>query len=131
MEEQLVETKTLENTIELDIYDQSRPVAGDRWLVALVARAKVPVEDRFFKDGGQSSVDIADMRIALGKQLVFEQRRERIFVDEKEKDQVWNALYEQFIEGTLGYIAHPGFPMKFIAKEYKEHLAKKGHCDKL
>ncbi|MDY6903637.1 MAG: hypothetical protein SWH61_03030 [Thermodesulfobacteriota bacterium] len=131
MEERLVETKQLDNMIELEIYDQSRQVAGDRWRVTLVVKARVPVEKRFFKDEGQDSPDIADMQNVLGDHVTFEQRRERNFVDENEKDEMWRAIYDQFAESTLGYIAHPDFPMKLILREYKEYLAKRGRCGKL
>lgn len=131
MEERLVKTEQLANSITLDIFDQSRPVVGDRWLVVLVARARVPVEERFFKEGGQGNVNIRDIRDALGDQVVFEQRRERNFIDENHKDQEWNVLYANFTETIRDYIAHPDFPMKFIARAYKDYLANKARCDKI
>ncbi|MDY6822186.1 MAG: hypothetical protein SWH68_00070 [Thermodesulfobacteriota bacterium] len=124
MEEKYVKSEKLANSLALEIYDQSRQVAGDRWLVALTVRVRVPVEGGFFREGGQTSVDIDAIRKALGDHVVFEQKRERHFVDENDKDTVWNDLYERFTAGTGNYIAHPEFPMKFIVKQYKEYLAK-------
>jgi hypothetical protein len=35
----------LSNGLTLEIWDRSRPVAGDRWLVVLEGTVKVPVND--------------------------------------------------------------------------------------
>jgi hypothetical protein len=124
MEERLIETKTLANGLELSIYDASRKIAGDRWYVVLLARVVVPVKERFLGQGAVP-VSVDEARSALGDTVVFEQRRERNFIDETEKQAVFDNLYQTFAAGTGVYIVHSDFPARFIKKRLAECLAKK------
>lgn len=118
MEERLIETKTLANGLELSIYDASRKIAGDRWYVAMVARVAVPV-------CGVDTVPVGEARQALGDTVVFEQRRERNFIDDNERDAVFGDLCRIFSDGTGAYVAHADFPARFIKKKLAECLARK------
>lgn len=122
MEERLIETKTLANGLEMSIYDASRKIAGDRWYVVLLARVVVPVREGFLGQGADA-MDPADVQKALGETVVFEQRRERNFVDDNDKTAVFDNLYQTFLSGTGAYVAHPDFPIRFIKKRLSECLA--------
>ena len=44
MYEKLIETIALKNGLALEIYDQSRKIAGDRWLVKIAAKIDIPID---------------------------------------------------------------------------------------
>ena len=44
MNEKLIKTIVLGNGLIIEIYDHSRKVAGDRWLVKMVAKVDIPID---------------------------------------------------------------------------------------
>ena len=58
IEKKLVDEMTLDNGITLELWDESRPLAGDRWMVSFVARIQVPVEPEYFKAGFTEYISI-------------------------------------------------------------------------
>ncbi len=120
MEEKLIKTIELKNKIKLDIYDRSKRMAGDRWLVSLVARMEIPVTKSIFTNGNQPVQDMEDIKEALGEKVVFEQKRERIFIDEQDKDKLLVSLVDRFIDNTLPYLSLAEFPGKYILKKYND-----------
>ena len=123
MKENLIKTINLENDMQVCFYDGSRKLAGDRWMVSLVVRMEIPVSQAMVLDDGEST-DINDIRHLLGETVLFEQKRDRIFVDDKEKESVLEELFERFQENALHYLANPLFPEKYVRKLYKEEKKK-------
>lgn len=123
MTEKLIKSEKLDNGVELTIYDACRPLIGDRWLVTLIVRAKVAVKEALEADN-PTGADMDTVCKALGDEVVFEQKRERNFIDDAEKDAVFQVMYDLFQESTLKYVAHPDFPRKLIANEYRTYLSK-------
>jgi hypothetical protein len=120
MEEKLVDMLSLENGLTLEFYDTSRPVAGDRWRVSVVARIEVDVKPEYFK--GQKGADglIDDIRGAVGKTTTYRHEKARNFIAEDEKDKVFKELKERFLEANLKYLSSPDFARKLILKRYQE-----------
>ena len=52
MKEKLIKTMGLENGMQLDFYDASRRLAGDRWLISLIVRMEIPVVEALINDEG-------------------------------------------------------------------------------
>jgi len=77
MEEKLVDMMSLENGLTLEFYDTSKRVAGDRWLVSVVARIEVDVKPEYLK--GQKGADalIDDIRGAAGKTTTYRHEKVR------------------------------------------------------
>lgn len=123
MEDKLVKTISLENGLVLKLYDKSKQIADDRWLVVLFAKTDVPVQGSFL-DGEDSGITINKVKDALGEVLVFEQKRERNFVDENRKESVFKELCASFLDSSLYYLSHPDFPKRFVFKKYKEFMKK-------
>lgn len=119
MTEKLIKSESLENGVKLDIYDACRPVIGDRWLVTLIARATVSVKAAIPPDQDADAICKA-----LGDEVVFVQKRERNFIDDAEKDALFQSIFDLFQESTRKYVAHPDFPRKLIAKEYRTYLSR-------
>jgi hypothetical protein len=124
MEEVLIKTIDLENGLQLKLVDASRKLAGDRWLVALIARIEIPTNDLLLKEDGSSSLNVDEVRKVLGEKLLFEQKRERIYIDEKEKDEVLKGIQNSFLSTSLSYLSRSDFPPKYILKKFNEKIKK-------
>lgn len=120
MKEELIKTIDLENNRQLQFYDGSRKVAGDRWMVSLIVRMEIPVAETLIHGDGQFAGMENDILRVVGERVVFEQKRSRIFVDESKKEAVLEELCKTFEDSTLRYLAHESFPKKYVLKVYRE-----------
>ena len=113
----------LKNGLELEIYDVSRKLAGDRWYVGFIARVEIPIT---FLAGHADlpEIDIEKMKDVLGETVRFEQKRVRHYIDEKEKNALLNGLIDDFLTSTLPYFSEKDFAKKYVLKEYKKKLEK-------
>lgn len=119
-EEELIKAVDLENSMQLHFYNTSRKIAGDRWMVSLMVRMEIPVAATLVHGDGQLDDTGNDILRVVGETVVFEQKRERIFVAETEKDAVWEELCKTFEDSTLRYLAHDSFPKKYVLKVYSD-----------
>jgi hypothetical protein len=124
MKEKLIKTMDLENGMQLNFYDASRKLVGDRWMISLVVRMEIPVADVLIKDPDQSTQSVNEIKSVLGENVLFEQKRERNFIDEAQKDEMFKELYDTFVNSTFVYLSNEAFPRKYIAKKYKEAVKK-------
>ncbi len=124
MNEKLIKTLELKNGLQLKIYDASRTMAGDRWLVSLIARMEIPVTKVLEKNDSQPKENANEIKDVLGGCVIFEQKRDRIFVDIKEKDSVFKEVLDLFLGSSLEYLSRETFPKKFILKTCKEKMKK-------
>ena len=116
MKEELIKTLDLENGLQLNVYDASRKLVGDRWLVSLIVRMIVPVTDALEKNSRQPMKSIDEIKDVLGHSVIFEQKRERIFVDSAEKETVFKELCDMFLNSQLNYLSKDIFPKQYILK---------------
>jgi hypothetical protein len=123
MKQTLIKTIELSNGLKLYFYDISRKLAGDRWYVGFIARVEIPIT---FLAGHTDSpeVNIEKMKDVLGETVRFEQKRDRHYVDEKEKDAMLNGLADDFLTSTLPYFSKKDFAKKYALKAYKKKLKK-------
>ena len=119
-----IKTINLENGLELKLFDASRKLAGDRWLVSLIVRMEIPTSDLLLKKDGSPSLNVDEVRKVLGEKLLFEQKREKIFIDEREKDEVMKEIQDFFLISSLSYLSHSDFPQKYILKKFNEKIKK-------
>lgn len=120
MEQSLIKTMELSNGLRLDFYDISRKLAGDRWYVGMIARIDIPLTDLLLTK--LSNYSVKEIRNALGEAVSFQQKRERHYIDEGEKDALLHDLMDSFIKSTLNYFSHPDFPDKYVLKEFQAYL---------
>ncbi len=123
MEEIHVKEIQLENSLRINIYDSSRRLAGDRWLVAMTARIKIPVDEHLAREAGGPPAEA--VKQLLGEVPVFEQRKTRHFIDEREKDAAFQDLLDNFLSYALSYLSHPEFAKRYLLKEFKEKQKQK------
>lgn len=119
MEEAHIHEIPLDNGLCLNLYDASRRFAGDRWLVKLVARIAIPV-DEFWQQTSPDVPSAAAVKELLGRGPVFEQEKIRNFVDEQEKDEVLQSMTDEFLRHARDYLGHPEFARRYIHKRFRE-----------
>jgi hypothetical protein len=122
MKEKLIKTMDLENGMQLNFYDASRRLAGDRWLISLIVRMEIPVVEALINHEGTSTDSMDEIKKVLGEKVLFEQKRDRIFVGESEKQTVFEDTYNFFIESVLGYLSNKAFPKRYVLKKYREKV---------
>ena len=122
MKEKLIKTMDLENGMQLNFYDASRRLAGDRWLISLIVRMEIPVVEALINDEETSMDSMDEIKKVLGEKVLFEQKRDRIFVGESEKQTVFEETYNFFIESILGYLSNKAFPKRYVLKKYREKV---------
>ena len=118
MSERLLEKITLPNGLILEIWDKSHLMAGDRWLVSLLAKVEVSVLPEYFStldDGEQAYQDLVDTH---GNSLVFTQKKVRPFVDEKEIQDVLTRLCKRIKDNLIAYLGNPKFASLYVLKKY-------------
>ena len=118
MEKTLIETITLPNGLILELWDTSRPMAGDRWRVSLLAKVEVPVLPEYFStlDNGEQAYQ--ELLSVYGFPLVFTQEKNRHFVDEKDSKNVFAELCQRFKDNLLSYLGNPRFASLYAMKKY-------------
>ncbi|QTA84557.1 hypothetical protein [Desulfonema magnum] len=123
MTEKLVKTITLENNQVLKLYDASRKIAGDRWQLTFIARIEIPISDTLSVENDWEMMTADEIEEVLGKTVIFEQKREKFFIDEKEKDNVFKKLYVSFLDNSLSYLSHADFAKRFVFQKYKQKMS--------
>jgi hypothetical protein len=124
MKEKLIKTLDLENGLQLNIYDASRKLVGDRWLVSLIVRMDVPVTETLKKDSRQPIGNINEIKNILGDSVLFEKKRDKNFVDAAAKETVFKELCDVFLNSLLNYLSKDIFPKQYVLKTYKEEVKK-------
>jgi hypothetical protein len=120
MKDKLIKTIVLGNGLILEIYDYSRKIAGDRWLVKMVSKVDIPI-DYLIKNARGSSqfnLQVDELKKFFDACIRYENKRERNFISGKEKDTVFNDLLMSYLESTQAYLSHPDFPIRYAAREY-------------
>jgi hypothetical protein len=118
MQEKLIDKIKLENGLTLELYDRSRQVAGDRWLVSFVVRIEVDVRQEYFEGQHTPDFPFDDIRATLGDKATYRHEKTRNFV--AEKDKVFKGLMERFLAASLTYLSSPDFPRKLILMQYQQ-----------
>jgi len=123
VESRLIERISLENGLTLEMFDNSRHVAGDRWIVFFEARIEVEVKREYLQDQHKVGVPFEDIRTALGETVLYRYEKVRNFIAETEKNEVFKGLKERFLNTSLGYLSSPEFPRKMILRKYQDVLS--------
>jgi len=119
MTERLLVRQTLRNGLTLELYDRSRPMAGDRWQVLLEVRLAIPVTPATLPP------DLADrgqeVMAALGPEIFFTQEDVRHFIDAREVPELLQEMQARLLEGLQGYLGRPDFPGRYLRQKFVEY----------
>ena len=117
MSEIRIESIKMTNGLTLNLYDASRKVAADRWLVKLEARINITVTEDHFNNKVTLPAPLDQLRAKLGDAVTYTYQTERNFVDQRDKA----AIFGQMQAGLLAkkpYYGHPDFAARYIIKEF-------------
>ncbi len=114
--EKIISRHPLPNGLFLELWDRSRPVAGDRWYVACEARITIPVHAAALPSDLQPPA--AAIVAALGSEIVFSQKDERNFISASVVPDLLKEMSQKFLDLAAAYFGHPDFPGKLIRKKF-------------
>ncbi|WP_320044446.1 hypothetical protein [uncultured Desulfobacter sp.] len=108
----------------LEVFDYSRKIGADAWVVIMTAIMKIPVERSLFTSQPLSDNEFDDILNTLGSPIEYRYRLERNMIMDHEKDSVLENLVNTFLENTGKYVANPKFPEKLALKAYRDRVEK-------
>ena len=115
----LVCSKVMDNGLRLEIWDHSRPVAGDRWYTRLETRIIIPLRKKLPPDLKSQADEIVAV---LGEEVAFSHQEERNFIAASDLPGVLQDMQERILQLVPGYYGHKDFAAKFIRKTYAAYL---------
>ena len=118
--EKPIETISLENGLNLEIYDLSRPLAGDRWLVRLEARVDVDFEEKAFESIEDQDRIVSVLRGIYGVKVPYQYIQEKPFVDKGDREEVLQQFITNVRESQVPYLGHPDFSRRFLLSRYRD-----------
>ena len=121
----LIEEIELGNGIRLSFWDVSRRLAGDRWYVGLVLRIPIEVREEDFAHLEDGPSLYREFKEKEGDLVWFEAKKERHFIDEREKDEILEGLLRRLKEHSLSYLSHPAFAERFKRRRIEEFLERR------
>ena len=122
MEEKLVNTVTLKNNLKLNFYDASKKIAEGRYYVSLIIRMNVVVKPEMFSDNKIKDATYDEIIAIIGDMITFEKKRERNFISETDKDNIFKEMCDSVLTHTSLYYSREDFPQKFILSQYKKQV---------
>ncbi len=117
--EQLIKSIPLDNGQVVNIYDASKKITDDRWQVNLAARMVIAVNEITLKNDPALPL-LAEIKQTLGDTVEYKIKKERNFIDDREKQTVLTDLLDTFIKYSAPYLSNPEFAKRFIIKKYHE-----------
>lgn len=111
----MMERMKLDNGLTLELFDCSRKIAGDRWLVSFLARIPLEITLEDFSHVPDAQRLFEQFIESEGRTIYFEIKKERNFIDEGEKNGILDDLLQDFRLNTLPYLGH-----KSLAKGIKK-----------
>lgn len=124
--EKLISRHPLKNGLILELWDLSRPVAGDRCQVVFEARVPVPITEATLPPEMLPKID--QVTAALGRAIVFSQQEVRNFIAADEVDGLLKEMAARFLSTIATYLDRPGFAPGFIRKTFAAHQEKPRWC---
>jgi hypothetical protein len=116
----LMEEVKLANGLSLFIYDQSRPLAGDRWLVKLLLFVPIKIRPEHFSHLHDANRAYVAFVAAMGGDIAMQQPRSRNFISHKDMPETLMQIKQDILTAILPYVSNPDFEARFIAKRYGE-----------
>ena len=124
MQEKLIQAIVLDNHLNLEIWDLSRILAGDRWLVCLEARMDISLELKYFDSLPEKEKLFSVMEKIYGPEVPYRYKQAKHFVDQSENDELVHEFIEMMKENLIPYLSHPDFSRRFIMSRLRELKSK-------
>lgn len=117
MNENLVETIALDNGQNLEIYNISKNIVSDIWLISVVFKIIIKIDDKLLKIN-KNTIDYKTIQNKLGKEVVYEVKHERNFIKKDKKDIIFNDIKRSFLNTNIKYLSHNEFAEKYVLKKF-------------
>jgi hypothetical protein len=115
----LIHKEFLPNCLRLEIWDHSRPVAGDRWYTRLEIRIIIPLRQELPQELKPQADKIV---AALGEEVAFSHQEEWNFIAAVDLPVVLQDMQDRILQLAPGYYGHKDFAAKFIRKTYAAYM---------
>ena len=109
----MVEKIELDNGLVLEIWNYSRKLAGDRWLVGFLAQIGITPSKEDFSTEEYYTLFLEKTD---GK-VYYRYRKERTFVPEREVENIFKNIKENFLRAAVPYPSHPDFKERLLKHE--------------
>jgi hypothetical protein len=117
----IIEQRVLENEMILTVYDQSKKMVGDRWLIRIVCEVTIPVDEDFFSRIPEADLDLQEeIRASMAGSVKFSVVKEKTFVAETERFSLVDLMTRQIRENMITYLNRPEFPKRLFIRRYGE-----------
>ena len=117
----VIEQRKLENNMTLTVHNQSKKMAGDRWLIKIVCEAEIPVEEGFFSRVAEEDLDLqAEVREGMAGAIRFSVIKERTFIAESEREAMVARMVTEIMDNMVVYLNRVDFPERLFARKYAE-----------
>ena len=110
----LIEEIPLPNGLNVEVWDTSIPIASNTTKVELLIRIRIELQPSYFIKPEHFEI----VRKIMGPEIFYEYKKQRPFVNNKEKDAVFRELVDTFKQDSLPYLAKPKFPHSFAISKY-------------
>lgn len=120
MKKRLIERIKLNNSLYLELWDGSRVLAGDRWLVSVEAKVEVPIDSKYLEGISEADKIISILKKQYGDKVEYSYTQEKHFVDKREKDDVFNEFITNVKKNIIHYLSHPNFAAKILIARYRD-----------
>jgi hypothetical protein len=110
----------LKNGLTLLCLDKSKKIAGDRWYICINVRITIPVNTKWFGNHTVDHETFQKISRELGKEVVFQQKKERHFISDDVKTQVVKEICESTEKMGMKYFGHDDFAAKYILKVFAD-----------
>ncbi len=122
MKENIFKEMVLDNGQKLVIYDLSRKIGADAYVVIMQAAIVIKVEESLFSSEDLKGISFGDIAKCLGPEVSYIYKTERNMIFDREKDDVFESLVQAFLDNLGQYLSKPTFPKKFIIKAYGDKV---------
>ena len=119
MAEQPFDTIDLENGLKIEVWDLSRKLAGDRWLVLLEIRMDIPLLIEHLLGLPDKEKAITILKGKYGDNVTYRHRLEKHFVADNQKEDIFKKFYKTVEVDIFKYLSRPNFAEKFTLLTYK------------
>ncbi len=116
----VIEKIDLHNGLELHILDHSRILAGDRWLVSVEARIEVPISKEYLNGVKDADYIFNILQKGYGEKVDYSYIQEKHFVDEREKDSVFQQFIKNIKNNLINYLSHPNLAQRILLARYRD-----------
>jgi len=121
--------RKLANGMTVSYRDQSKKLAGDRWLVRCRCRVSLPLSGWMDQELSGDDPQTVFCREQFGGALAHEMVMERTFIDAADRETVLAELMRSFEENLEGYLARDTFVRQLFAvqrQEFAQRYAEQG-----